>query len=329
MPEPGESRRSLAGRFLAWLGGPAARRAVGDRLAAHADQVQREFEHVAARLQQLEHAARSVAQGDATRAAAMAERCTRIEAAVDRLEAAMRAGSAAGEIADLRAAVQYLRRLNLGLPHTNPGATVEAGTSSQFDFEAFHRVFRGPSALIRDQLQPYAGRFPQGGTVADLGCGRGEFLEACRDAGVEAIGVELHAAQVAAAREAGLTVEQGDLVEWLRSRAPASLDGVFSAHVIEHLPFEQLPDVFREIHRVLRPGGLGLLETVNPHNPVAFRLFFLDPTHQRPLFPEVLDLIARGAGFAAVGVEYPERGEPHREPHFEAGEYAVRVERSH
>lgn len=36
----------------------------------------------------------------------------------------------------------------------------------------------------------------------------------------------------------------------------SKLDGVYSEHVIEHLPPESLPFVFSEIRRVLKPGGV-------------------------------------------------------------------------
>jgi SAM-dependent methyltransferase len=42
----------------------------------------------------------------------------------------------------------------------------------------------------------------------------------------------------------------------------ASLDAVFTEHVIEHIPFEDAIGFFAEVHRVLKPGGI--VRTVCP-----------------------------------------------------------------
>jgi SAM-dependent methyltransferase len=70
-------------------------------------------------------------------------------------------------------------------------------------------------------------------------------------------------------------------------------------HVVEHLPFGVLADVIRECARVLVPGGLFIAETPNALNlRVAATNFWLDPTHVRPLHPELLRLLADRGGFA-------------------------------
>ena len=54
-------------------------------------------------------------------------------------------------------------------------------------------------------------------------------------------------------------------------RAPGGgrLGGVFAAQVAEHLPPAVLQPALREAHRALRPGGLLVLETVNPRSVLA------------------------------------------------------------
>jgi O-antigen chain-terminating methyltransferase len=147
--------------------------------------------------------------------------------------------------------------------------------------------------------------------VADLGCGRGEFLELLREAGIEAMGVESNAQAAAHCRERGLAVHQSDLLSFLAARPDASLGGVFAAQVAEHLPPRVLLSLLRETHRVLRREGLLLLETVNPRSVTGFlEVYNRDLTHERPLHPETLSFLAAAAGFSDVRVEMRSPVEP-------------------
>ena len=133
--------------------------------------------------------------------------------------------------------------------------------------------------------------------MLDVGCGRGELLELLRDAGVEASGVDADAGMAARAQERGLDVTVGDGVEHLRGLPDGSLGAVTAMQVIEHLPpaaFTALLDVARQ---KLRPGGLLVAETVNPHAGHALKTFWVDVTHQHPLFPESVLALVRAAGY--------------------------------
>jgi O-antigen chain-terminating methyltransferase len=141
--------------------------------------------------------------------------------------------------------------------------------------------------------------------VVDLGCGRGEFLELLREAGVAARGVEANAHTARESRQRGLDVAEGDLLEFLRAQPDGSLGGVFAAQVAEHLPPDVLQGLLREAHRALRPGGLLALETVNPRSLVGFlEVYIRDLTHERPLHPDTLRFLAAAAGFTDVRVEW-------------------------
>ena len=117
-----------------------------------------------------------------------------------------------------------------------------------------------------------------------------------------------------AARECrgrGLDVVEGDLVAFLRARKDASLGGVFAAQVAEHLPPAVLQALLAQSHRVLRPGGLLLLETVNPRSVTGLlEVYNRDLTHERPLHPDTLRFLAAAAGFTDVRVEMKSEVEP-------------------
>jgi SAM-dependent methyltransferase len=192
----------------------------------------------------------------------------------------------------------------LGAPP--PPTVAEAAERSATDaaYTAFENRFRGSREEIRRRQEGYVGLFHELSPVVDLGCGRGEFLEALRAAGVEAHGVEANASAARECRGRGLDVVAGDALGFLHGQAGGSLGGVFAAQVAEHLPPPVLTALLAESHRVLRRGGLLLLETVNPRSVLALvEVFNRDLTHERPLHPDTLSFLAAAAGFTDVRVE--------------------------
>jgi 2-polyprenyl-3-methyl-5-hydroxy-6-metoxy-1,4-benzoquinol methylase/glycosyltransferase involved in cell wall biosynthesis len=191
-------------------------------------------------------------------------------------------------------------------------------------YHAFEDVFRGPEDMIRERQRRYVPLLADDVPVLDAGCGRGEFLDILREAGIAARGVDLDPELVAYCRAKGHEdVVQGDLVEVLEGIDEGSLGAVVSMQVIEHLPE---PDVLRMLtaaHRALRPGGALVLETVNPHSPRALKAFWVDLTHQHPIFPEVLLQLCRQAGFGEGYTFAPFATGDWDADRTQAGEYAV------
>jgi len=158
--------------------------------------------------------------------------------------------------------------------------------------------FRGSEDEIRHRMDRYLPDLKPKAPVLDLGCGRGELLLLLREAGVDATGVEGDPALAEAARRRGLEVVEGDVLEVVKDQESESRGAVTAVHLFEHLTSAKLIAVLAEIRRVLRPGGLLIAECPNPHSlRVGASLFWQDPTHQRPLLPETLELMLRAAGF--------------------------------
>jgi O-antigen chain-terminating methyltransferase len=177
--------------------------------------------------------------------------------------------------------------------------------------EPFYRAFEDRHRGSRDAIQARQGTYlpflralresDGAPALVDLGCGRGEWLELAHTEGWRVQGVDLDGAMLQACREAGLEVRQGDALEFVRGLQDASVHVVSGFHVAEHLPFDALQSLVQEALRVLRPGGLLILETPNPENlVVGSSAFHMDPTHVRPLPPALLAFLAEFAGFAKV-----------------------------
>jgi SAM-dependent methyltransferase len=95
-------------------------------------------------------------------------------------------------------------------------------------YTAFENRFRGSREELRKRQAPDADLFRGLGPVADLGCGRGEFLELLRAAGVACRGVDSNRNAVLECREKGFDVVHGDLVDF-RARRGGIARGVFAA----------------------------------------------------------------------------------------------------
>ncbi len=180
-----------------------------------------------------------------------------------------------------------------------------AGTSPAA-YLAFEDVFRGSSERVRELVRPYVDLLAGRRKVIELGCGRGELLSLLAKAGVCASGVDADQGMLSRARQQGLDVAEADLLEYLSGQPDNSADGIVTIEVLEHLDPTTIAELLAQAHRVLEPGGILLAETVNPHNLIAHKLFWLDPTHRHPLFPETLVVLAASAGFDEATIWFPD-----------------------
>lgn len=173
------------------------------------------------------------------------------------------------------------------------------------DWARFAEQFRGSEEKIREQQTRYVGRFSGApGQILDIGCGRGEFLESAKAAGLAARGIDQNQESVALCRSKGLEVEQGDMFAYLESLPDGSLGGAYCAQVVEHLPPAGVLRLVKLLGQKLRLGALVAIETPNPECLAIFAThFYLDPTHTRPIPAPLLRFYLEEAGFGSVEIE--------------------------
>lgn len=174
----------------------------------------------------------------------------------------------------------------------------ERGTERGLD-AAFLEFIRAPDPQARRRIHGWYVRLFEGcGKVVDLACGGGEFVGFLSETGIEAIGVDDDPANVAKAAEAGHQVFQSDVIDWLEGQPPESIDGVFNAHLVEHLPYETVAALYRECHRVLSPGGR--MVTVTPNVRAIYshlETFYQHFGHVSFYHPLLLRFFGERAGF--------------------------------
>lgn len=194
-------------------------------------------------------------------------------------------------------------------------------------YRSFEDAFRGNRDEIKARQSVYLPLLKERGIgtkempILDLGCGRGEWLDLLRDNQLEATGLDLNASMIEQCNSLGLKVIQADALTYLSAADTSSLGAVTSFHMIEHFSFDVSLTLIDEALRVLKPGGVLILETPNPQNLlVGSHTFYLDPTHVKPIPSLMLRFFVEARGFCDVkvwelqpypeAVRFPENGNP-------------------
>ena len=171
-------------------------------------------------------------------------------------------------------------------------------------YHAIEERFRGDPSLIRERQRNYVEHVRPSsalGPILDLGCGRGEWLDILAAEGIPARGVDSNGKFVSALMNRGHDVKLADIGDYIASQPEASLGGITMFQVAEHLPLRVLESVLAEAYRTIAPEGTLVLEIPNIETlRVGAATFWIDPTHERPLFPEFLVFLVERAGFTSI-----------------------------
>lgn len=113
--------------------------------------------------------------------------------------------------------------------------------------------------LDQELLNRFASDISQSGEVCDMGCGPGHVSRYLHDAGTTVFGLDLSPRMVETARQLNpdVSFRVGNMLDI--DLPDGLLAGIVAFYAIVNIPNESLPLVFREMERVLQPGGLILL----------------------------------------------------------------------
>jgi O-antigen chain-terminating methyltransferase len=223
------------------------------------------------------------------------------------------AGRGRAELEAILARLQQIVEAQAAAGLAAPAAVAAVGElrsqSRGASYLAFEDLHRGTREEIKRRQGVYLPYFREAAAaespVLDLGCGRGEFLELCREHGVPARGVDVNPEMAAFCRELGLEAIEADALEHLRGLPENSLGGILLSQVIEHLTLDQLMELTALCASRLKPGAALIAETVNPQSLATFAgAFYLDLTHIKPIHPEAARFLWRAQGLGQVEVVY-------------------------
>jgi len=113
--------------------------------------------------------------------------------------------------------------------------------------------------LDRELLDRFAKQTEGRGDICDMGCGPGHVARYLRDAGASVFGLDLSPGMLEQARKLNpdIPFREGNMMSL--DIPDGTLAGIAAFYAIVNIPRQFLPVVFREIRRVLQPGGLLLL----------------------------------------------------------------------
>lgn len=114
--------------------------------------------------------------------------------------------------------------------------------------------------------------------ILDVGCGKGDF---CINNPKKIAGIDINRTSLKAARANGCTVRYGDARNI--PYKSISFDGIFCAHIIEHFNTKDAMKVLKELNRVLKPGGILVIQT-----PLMHDAFYNNFTHEKIYTPEAI-----------------------------------------
>lgn len=148
-------------------------------------------------------------------------------------------------------------------------ATVnEAVGFTGLDVDFFTRVKAG---YILDICEAHFGNTGQIKAL-DVGCGVGNFHDILAPRFEAITGVDVSAASIAEAKRRERPNTSYDVYDGLRlPYEDGAFDLAFTICVMHHVPPAQWESFAREMHRVVRKGGLALVFEHNPRNPLTMR----------------------------------------------------------
>src|SRR5688572_16589994 len=119
-------------------------------------------------------------------------------------------------------------------------------TSDDTLYRRLEDALRGSESEVRADVAHYVRLAADRQPVLDVGCGRGEFLAACREASIAARGVDTNERSVADLKARQFDVALEAIPECFAPIEKGSLGSILAMHVVEHLPVEALFALFRE-----------------------------------------------------------------------------------
>lgn len=151
--------------------------------------------------------------------------------------------------------------------------------------------------IKKNMLRDYPALFQGCSNVIDLGCGLGIFLDLLKEKNIASTGVDNDPTLVNELKDRGYQAILGDAISVWQS-IDFQFDGLFCAHLIEHLSFDLVVQMIEGFSAKISPKGIVVMVFPNPES-VEMQLFqfWRDPQHVRFYQADLICSVLKHYGF--------------------------------
>ncbi|MBF8280431.1 MAG: methyltransferase protein [Candidatus Magasanikbacteria bacterium] len=156
-------------------------------------------------------------------------------------------------------------------------------------YDSIAARFSASRDQLWDDLKPLTLLVKDGDLILDLGCGNGRLLELFQNKKIHYIGADFSPALIAIAKERNADEIKNNRAGFTVASATATpfdnrqFNVVFSIAVLHHIPSASLrEEALKEMHRILKPGGVLALTVWNLRTPEAIARYKIASQLERP-----------------------------------------------
>ena len=160
--------------------------------------------------------------------------------------------------------LDFVRAQQPQLPEKSAHLLPAQERQDDYAYFLFENLYRGDETAIKQRQATYLHYFQNCTNVLDIGCGRGEFLELLREHNIAGYGVDVNQTMIHYCQKKGLNVEEADVFAHLQSLPDNSLDGIFTAQMVEHCSPKHLSRLLQLCFEKLQSQKYLVVETQNP-----------------------------------------------------------------
>ena len=164
------------------------------------------------------------------------------------------------------------------------------------NYVEFKEGYGGDQGLEIYQGEAQRASIQEGMRILEIGFGGGRFLDHCKDIGCETWGTEIIPELVTRAKAKGHQAFHTTSLTDLPLEA-GSVDMVFAFHIFEHLEKNELVQMLKSLHGLLKPQGRVVASFPNGASPMAGAFQYGDMTHKIFLTDQRMKQLGLESGF--------------------------------
>ena len=149
-------------------------------------------------------------------------------------------------------------------------------SNKDWNLNTFATLYHSEKRYFDAEIKRTKQEFSNGANVLEIGFGNGKFLQYAKQSGWNVEGTELNPGLIELAKSKGFKVHA---VADLSQFASDHYDLIVAFDLLEHLSHEQIENLFLDVKRILKKGGVFLARYPNGDSPFGLMNQHGDVTH--------------------------------------------------